>query len=128
MSISEKSIFSLWNQHCENLPKVEVFTEKRKRKAQARIKAGLTEERFLCAVRCCTEKPFLRGENSSGWTATLDWLIHNDENIEKAINNPYGAMTNGNGKRNFAERRVQSTTDAADAALAAIRSGNLSPA
>jgi len=117
---SSQAAFSIWNQHCGILPKVEAFTEKRKRKAQARIKSGLTEERFLRAVRCCTEKPFLRGENSSAWTATFDWLVHNDENIEKAINNPYGAGgTNGKQqlKGNFTGIREQNNRDAMQRAL-----------
>jgi hypothetical protein len=80
-----------WNALRENLPQVAKFTEGRQRKLRSRIANGLTLERFKQAVICCTQKPHLRGDN--GWMADFDWLIKNDVNIEKAINNPY-ASTN----------------------------------
>lgn len=74
-----------WNRERGPLPKVEAFTESRRKKVKARIRQGITLERFQEAVACCRGKPFLRGENERGWTATFDWLIENDRNIEKAI-------------------------------------------
>jgi hypothetical protein len=79
-----------WNALCGALPKVKEFSDSRRKKVQARIRQGISIETFESAVRACTEKPFLRGENDRGWTATFDWLIDNDRNIEKAITDLYG--------------------------------------
>ena len=93
-----------WNQGRGPLPKVEAFTDGRRKKVTARIRSGLTLERFAEAVKNCREKPFLRGDNDRGWTATFDWLVANSENVEKAITNLYGATNpnggNGNGRPN----------------------------
>jgi hypothetical protein len=91
---------NLWNRLRGNLPKVEKFTEERRKKVQARIKSGMTLERFQEAVENCRVKPFLLGDNDRGWTATFDWLVANSTNAEKAITNPYGLnkKPNGNGR------------------------------
>lgn len=94
-----------WNKHRGPLPKVTVFTDERKKKVLARMKSGVTLERFTEAVRNCRAKPHLRGDN--GWTADFDWLVKNSTNIEKAINNPYGANGEINGKT---DRSVQIAT------------------
>jgi uncharacterized protein YdaU (DUF1376 family) len=83
-----------WNRECGRLPKVETFTDGRRKKVIARVRSGLTIERFSLAVENCTKKPFLSGDNERGWTATFDWLIANAENVEKAITNPYGENKN----------------------------------
>lgn len=87
---------NIWNQNRGILPKVDSFGKSRRQKVQARVAQGITIERFTEAVKCCSLKPFLRGEGERGWTATFDWLVDNETNIEKAINNPYG-LQNGNG-------------------------------
>jgi hypothetical protein len=84
-----------WNQRRGQLPKVDKFTDGRKRKVIARIRAGLTIDRFIEAVENCRAKPFLAGDNDRGWVATFDWLVANSENVEKAISNPYGLNKNG---------------------------------
>ena len=88
--IRPEEFANVWNRLRGKLPKVERFTESRKKKVKTRMNEGLTLERFAEAVENCTTKPFLRGDNNDGWTATFDWLVENDKNIEKAINNPYG--------------------------------------
>lgn len=87
---------NVWNRRRGTLPKIETFTESRRKKVLTRMRQGLTLERFTEAVENCRVKPFLCGENDRGWTATFDWLVENDKNVEKAINNPYGG---GNGAR-----------------------------
>lgn len=82
-----------WNQRRGTLPKIETFTDGRRKKVLARMRSGVTLERFIQAVECCNSKPFLRGDNPRGWTADFDWLIANGENIEKAITNPYGSTS-----------------------------------
>lgn len=89
---------NVWNKLRGKLPKVQSFTEGRRKKVRARIRQGISLEQFSQAVTACTLKPFLRGENDSGWTATFDWLIDNDKNIEKAIVQDYGLNGGRNGK------------------------------
>lgn len=84
---------NVWNAGRGPLPKVETFTDGRRKKVIARIRSGVTLERFTQAVECCRTKPFLMGDNDRGWTATFDWLIANGENIEKSILNPYSGPT-----------------------------------
>jgi hypothetical protein len=100
-----------WNRLRGKLPKVDSFTEGRRKKVKARLAQGLTLDRFAEAVENCRGKPFLSGVNDSGWTATFDWLVANGENVEKAINNPYGltgngAHANGNSVREGNDERI----------------------
>ena len=102
---------SSWNRLRGKLPKVDQLSDGRKKKLQARVRAGLTLDRFCEAVENCRVKPFLQGENDRGWVATFDWLIANAENIEKAINNPYGlnrigGTTNGRVEQNKDAARI----------------------
>lgn len=113
--IRPEEFANTWNRLRGNLPKVEKFTESRRKKILVRINQGITLERFGDAVVCCRDKPFLSGDNDRGWTANFDWLIDNDKNIEKAIVNPYGSnrSTGGiaNGKSNDPRVVAQSARD-----------------
>lgn len=103
-----------WNRLCGNLPKVEAFTDSRKKQVTTRIRQGITVARFEQSVLCCVEKPFLRGENDRNWNATFDWLIKNDKNIEKAITEPYGSNKfggNGNGTTGKTDRAYTAATE-----------------
>ena len=100
--IRPEEFANTWNRLRGKLPKVERFTESRRNKIKTRMKEGLTLERFAEAVENCTTKPFLRGDNDDGWTATFDWLVENDKNLEKAINNPYGSNKPNGGNHNAA--------------------------
>lgn len=88
--IRPEDFANAWNQRRGNLPKVDKFTESRRRKVKTRMAEGLSLDRFIEAVENCRVKPFLHGDNDRGWTATFDWLMNNSENVEKAVNNPYG--------------------------------------
>lgn len=102
--LSYKDWYSTWNTYCESLPKVSSFPESRQKKVKARIAQGISLETFKQAVKCCTTKPFLRGDNERGWTATFDWLISNDVNIEKALTAYNG---NGNGHVKIATEQFE---------------------
>lgn len=99
-----------WNRVCGSLPKVETFTDSRKKQVTTRIRQGITVARFEQAVKCCTEKPFLRGQNDRSWNATFDWLIKNDKNIEKAITESYGTGNGGMGNGKSADRAYDTAT------------------
>ena len=82
----------IWNENCgSSLSKITTFPKSRQSKVHSRLAQGITVETFTQAVRCCADKPFLRGENKSNWKASFDWLVSNDVNIEKAIGE-YGEL------------------------------------
>ena len=118
-TIKPSEFFDVWNQLCGKLPKAEKLTPGRIKKIQARVRNGLTLSRFCEAVRGCTAKPFLSGNNDRGWTATFDWLIANDENVEKAIVNPYG----GNKTNGGAHGRVSDNLEALRQSIAEDKDG-----
>ncbi len=84
-----------WNARRGSLPKLWEFTDSRRKKVQARIRQGITVERFSEAVRLCTTMPFLLGKNPRGWVATFDWLVENDRNIAKVLEGNYQERPNG---------------------------------
>ena len=117
---------NVWNRNRGHLPKVDSFSDSRRKKVQARMRGGVDLARFTAAVDCCRTKPFLAGE-ATGWVATFDWLIQNDLNIEKAINNPYagnggsnGSHQNGNGSGKSNGSPTKQRVDAARSKLAEI--------
>ncbi|HEV2174011.1 MAG TPA: hypothetical protein VGR71_10605 [Nitrospira sp.] len=107
--IRPEEFANTWNKRRGELPRVEKFSDPRRKKVQTRMNEGLTLDRFIEAIENCRTKPFLRGVNDSGWTATFDWLIDNAVNVEKAINNPYGLNATGgkaNGKPSSTDDRA----------------------
>lgn len=88
---------NIWNENREHLARVDVLGS-RAGKLRTRIREGLTLERFMEAVVCCRDKPFLRGDGDTGWKASFDWLIDNDTNLERAINEDWLVKGNGNAK------------------------------
>lgn len=95
-TIKPSAFVDSWNRLCGPLPKIIKLTPGLKHKISARVKCGLTIERFEEAIAACLSKPFLRGDNERGWVATFHWLMANSENVEKAVANPYGS-NGGNG-------------------------------
>jgi uncharacterized protein YdaU (DUF1376 family) len=82
---------NIWNQNCGKLlPKIRDFTASRRKQVSLRMKEGITPELFTQAVKCCTEKPFLRGEGNRHWVTTFDWLFENDRHIYRVIEEPWG--------------------------------------
>ena len=61
------------------------LTDGRKRQINLRLKV-YTEEQILTAITRMSENPFYRGENRNGWKATPDYLLRNDEIIDRFIN------------------------------------------
>ena len=65
------------------------LTDKRKTKIHARIKSmGL--EIVLKSVVAISKSDFHRGDNDRNWKADLEWLMENDEKVEKWANQ-YGS-------------------------------------
>lgn len=64
------------------------LSDKRKAKLKARIDE-LGEDKILEAIDKIKESSFLRGENDRHWKIDFDWLIANDTNILKVLEDRY---------------------------------------
>jgi hypothetical protein len=86
-----------WNRLRGPLPKVQSFTDDRRRKVKVRINQGITLEQFREAVRKCVTTPFLMGDNARNWQADFDFLIENGTNIVKVLEGRYDGGNVGHG-------------------------------
>lgn len=80
----------VWNEHCGSLSKISSLSDKRRAKLKTRIAEGLNLDKFLELVKSCAKTPFLRGENDRNWKADFDWLVENQDNGLKILENKYG--------------------------------------
>lgn len=71
-----------------DLNKIIKLSDKRKAKLKARIDE-LGEDKIIEAIDKIKESSFLRGENDRKWKIDFDWLIANDTNILKVLEDKY---------------------------------------
>ena len=71
-----------------DLNKIIKLSDKRKAKLRARIDE-LGEGKIIEAIDKIKESSFLRGENDRKWKVDFDWLIANDTNILKVLEDKY---------------------------------------
>ena len=64
------------------------LSDKRKAKLKARLDE-LGEDKIIQAIDKIKESSFLRGENDRKWKVDFDWLIANDTNILKVLEDKY---------------------------------------
>lgn len=64
------------------------LSDKRKAKLKARIDE-LGEDKIIEAIDKIKDSSFLRGKNDRHWKVDFDWLIANDTNILKVLENKY---------------------------------------
>lgn len=72
-----------------NLPNIRSLSVKRKDAIKLRVKEVGIED-FKDAIKITNDTPFLNGTNEREWVADIDWLIANDTNILKVLENKYG--------------------------------------
>lgn len=91
-----QDIVALWNEICGvSLPQVKSLNDSRRQKIKSRIDEFecKSNEDCLNKVKEIFERiqssDFLCGENSSGWTATFDWVFDNSKNWIKVIEGNY---------------------------------------
>jgi hypothetical protein len=80
---------SAWNENRGDLSKVLELSDDRRKKLQARVRGGLTIERFTEATNLCATTRFLAGTNDRKWRASFDWLIENDSRLLKVLEGQY---------------------------------------
>lgn len=97
-----KEVTNMWNTICSSkLPKLMDITGTRRDKLRFRLNelgGNKTREEQMEWLRELFKKvvsvPFLRGENSTGWKASFDWLIANDYNWKKVMEGKYDGTPN----------------------------------
>lgn len=86
-STEHLAVVDYWNQ--TGLSKCKLLNESRKSKLILRWKVPMFRESFKDAIDKVKASSFCVGKNTSGWKATFDWFIHNDENWLKALEGKY---------------------------------------
>lgn len=86
-SVSPSQLVERWNTTMTiPIPQVKILTEKRRRKLLSRIRELPDLEIWTKLFRYINTQEWCRGEGShSDWTATLDWLIHSQDNLVKQL-------------------------------------------
>lgn len=79
------------------LPKVMALPQKRQIKCKARLK-DYTDTEWEQIFLKIAKTPFLLGQNNTGWTASFDWIINNEENALKVLEGNYERKTDVNFK------------------------------
>lgn len=91
--IDYKGIISLFNSICVSFPSVKVLSDARKKAIKARLNT-YTEEDFKILFEKAEASSFLKGSNSSNWSANFDWLIK-DSNMAKVLDGNYDDKKQG---------------------------------
>lgn len=85
--IDYKGIVATFNSVCVSFPSVRALSDARKRAIKARLNNYSVED-FKTLFEKAEASSFLKGKNSSNWSATFDWLIK-DSNMAKVLDGNY---------------------------------------
>ncbi len=86
-----QDIIDLYHKHCPTMPRVKIWNDKRKRALKARWRESPKHqslEFWDAFLEHCGKSPFLRGDVSPEWSASLEWII-NPTNFAKIIEGNY---------------------------------------
>ncbi len=86
-NIDYKGVAALYNSVCISFPSVKTLSEQRRKAIRARLKS-YTMDDFKTLFEKAEASDFLKGGNSSNWSATFDWLIK-DANMAKVLDGNY---------------------------------------
>lgn len=85
--IDYKGIVATFNSVCVSFPSVMALSDARKKAIKARLNNYSVED-FKTLFEKAEASSFLKGKNSSNWSATFDWLIK-DSNMAKVLDGNY---------------------------------------
>jgi len=90
-ALTPTDIFDGWNEFAakHGLPKAEVFTDRRKRQAKARLRQFPELAKWQKALDHIRKTPFLLGDNDRGWRADFDFLLQ-ERSLTKLVEGSYG--------------------------------------
>lgn len=85
--IDYKGIVATFNSICVSFPSVKALSDARKKAIKARLNTYSLDD-FKTLFEKAEASSFLKGKNSSNWSATFDWLIK-DSNMAKVLDGNY---------------------------------------
>ena len=85
--IDYKGIVATFNSVCVSFPSVRALSDARKKAIKARLNNYSVGD-FKTLFEKAEASSFLKGKNSSNWSATFDWLIK-DSNMAKVLDGNY---------------------------------------
>lgn len=85
--IDYKGIVAAFNSICVSFPSVKALSDARKKAIKARMNTYSLDD-FKTLFEKAEASSFLKGKNSSNWSATFDWLIK-DSNMAKVLDGNY---------------------------------------
>lgn len=107
-----------FNEKCDKLPKVKALSDTRKTALKNRIdEYGI--EQIEVVFELVSESNFLNGENNTGFTASIDWVLK-PQNFIKILEGNYKNKPNGN-RTNNPQRTEADRKQSALAAAASMR-------
>lgn len=109
--IDYKGIVATFNSVCVSFPSVRALSDARKKAIKARLNNYSVED-FKTLFEKAEASSFLRGKNSSNWSATFDWLIK-DSNMAKVLDGNYDDRAGSQGP-NHQPYRKQSKAEELD--------------
>jgi Helix-turn-helix domain len=83
----------MWNQRCGSLPKVRKLTKKRKSLLANCIAEGLTLLQFEEVMAKIQASLYLNGNNERHWKVSFDWVIEDDNHLQKILEGNYDPAT-----------------------------------
>ena len=95
--VSAKDVINLYNSICKSLPAVRKLTTYRENVILETLKK-ISIEDFKSCFEKAEASSFLKGKNESGWQASFDWLIIED-NIVKVLEGNYADRPKRKGKQ-----------------------------
>ncbi|MBR5583911.1 MAG: phage replisome organizer N-terminal domain-containing protein [Lachnospiraceae bacterium] len=107
--IRYKDITDMYNTICVSFPSVKTISDARKKAIKARLNTYSIDD-FKTLFEKAESSDFLKGKNTSNWTATFDWLIK-DANMAKVLDGNYDnkdkkkVINTGNNRFNNFEQR-----------------------
>lgn len=87
----EKSVVKSWNSFCDKfpiVPKITAMPDSRRKKLKSRF-AQQTFKNFQAILDKIQKQKFLLGEGNDKWVLSFDWLIENDKNHLKILEDFY---------------------------------------
>ena len=86
---SAQEVVDLWNQLVTSpIPKVTKLTPDRRTRIEARLRTFPTLAEWQTAITWVNGQPWCRASGQGthpGWTATLDWLVKNDGQVQRCL-------------------------------------------
>lgn len=104
--INYKEVVETFNTICVSYPKVKSLSEARKKAIQARLRTYSMDD-LKRAFEAMEQSEFLKGNNSSDWSANFDWVMK-DRNLAKVLDGNYKNKEDKNYEPDTENRRQAS--------------------